>query len=103
MQKIAREMNLSETVFILKPTTPEADYRVRIFTPMSEMPFAGHPTIAAAQLRAGSLPEQGQCHLVAPGVWYRYRADRKVISSDNSILLRMTQGAPVYRDSGLSR
>lgn len=43
MQRIAREMNLSETVFILKPTTTEADYRVRIFTPMNELPFAGHP------------------------------------------------------------
>lgn len=48
MQRIAREMNLSETVFILKPTSSAADYRVRIFTPMNELPFAGHPTIAAA-------------------------------------------------------
>lgn len=47
MQMIAREMNLSETVFLLPPRTG-ADYRVRIFTPRSELPFAGHPTIAAA-------------------------------------------------------
>ena len=47
MQTIAREMNLSETVFLLPPRT-DADYRVRIFTPRSELPFAGHPTIAAA-------------------------------------------------------
>lgn len=47
MQRIAREMNLSETVFLLQPTV-DADYRVRIFTPASELPFAGHPTIAAA-------------------------------------------------------
>ncbi|MGE4341072.1 MAG: PhzF family phenazine biosynthesis protein, partial [Pigmentiphaga sp.] len=38
LQRIAREMNLSETVFILAPDTPEADYRVRIFTPMRELP-----------------------------------------------------------------
>lgn len=47
MQVIAREMNLSETVFLLPPRA-DADYRVRIFTPRSELPFAGHPTIAAA-------------------------------------------------------
>lgn len=48
MQAIAREMNLSETVFVLSPSAPEADYRVRMFTPRSEMPFAGHPTLATA-------------------------------------------------------
>jgi PhzF family phenazine biosynthesis protein len=48
MQAIAREMNLSETVFVLPPSDANADYRVRIFTPQSELPFAGHPTIATA-------------------------------------------------------
>lgn len=48
MQTIAREMNLSETVFISPPTNSEADYLARIFTPRSELPFAGHPTIATA-------------------------------------------------------
>ncbi|MBN1310123.1 MAG: PhzF family phenazine biosynthesis protein [Anaerolineae bacterium] len=45
MQKIAREMNLSETTFVLPPTDTNADVRVRFFTPSSELPFAGHPTI----------------------------------------------------------
>ncbi len=45
MQKIAREMNLSETTFVLPPTDPRADVRVRFFTPSAELPFAGHPTI----------------------------------------------------------
>ncbi len=45
MQKIAREMNLSETTFVLPPTDPRADVRVRFFTPSTELPFAGHPTI----------------------------------------------------------
>jgi trans-2,3-dihydro-3-hydroxyanthranilate isomerase len=45
MQKIAREMNLSETTFVLPPTDPNADVRVRFFTPSTELPFAGHPTI----------------------------------------------------------
>ena len=45
MQGFARWTNLSETTFVLSPTTPDADYRVRIFTPSAELPFAGHPTL----------------------------------------------------------
>jgi trans-2,3-dihydro-3-hydroxyanthranilate isomerase len=52
MQTIAREFNLSETVFVLKPENPAHSARVRIFTPTSELPFAGHPTIGAATLLA---------------------------------------------------
>ena len=48
MQTIARQMNLSETVFFCQPTDPQADYRARIFTVVREIPFAGHPTIASA-------------------------------------------------------
>ena len=52
MQAIAREFNLSETVFILKPENPVHNARVRIFTPTRELPFAGHPTVGAAALLA---------------------------------------------------
>jgi PhzF family phenazine biosynthesis protein len=45
MQRFASWTNLSETTFILPPEDPEADYRVRIFTPVAELPFAGHPTL----------------------------------------------------------
>lgn len=45
MQAIAREMNYSETTFVLPPSDPKAQARVRIFTPTSELPFAGHPTV----------------------------------------------------------
>ncbi|MEV6923493.1 PhzF family phenazine biosynthesis protein [Dactylosporangium sp. NPDC051485] len=48
MQAIAREFNLSETIFVLPPSTERATYRVRIFTPGTELPFAGHPTIGCA-------------------------------------------------------
>lgn len=48
MQKIAREMNFSETTFILPPDNPSHAARVRIFTPERELPFAGHPTIGTA-------------------------------------------------------
>jgi PhzF family phenazine biosynthesis protein len=45
MQRFARWTNLAETTFVLPPTRPGADYRVRIFTPVLELPFAGHPTL----------------------------------------------------------
>jgi PhzF family phenazine biosynthesis protein len=48
MQAFAAWTNLSETIFLLPPTRPEADYRVRIFTPRQELPFAGHPSVGAA-------------------------------------------------------
>ena len=55
MQRFAQWTNLSETTFLLAPTSPEADYRVRIFTPAEELPFAGHPTLGSchAWLEAG--------------------------------------------------
>jgi PhzF family phenazine biosynthesis protein len=58
MQRFANWTNLSETTFLLAPTTPEADYRVRIFTPDAELPFAGHPTLGSchAWLEAGGTP-----------------------------------------------
>ena len=60
MQNFARWMNLSETTFLLKPTKPEADYRVRIFTLAHELPFAGHPTLGTchAWLGAGGKPRE---------------------------------------------
>jgi PhzF family phenazine biosynthesis protein len=48
MQRVASWTNLSETTFVLPPTTPAADYRARIFTTSSELPFAGHPTLGTA-------------------------------------------------------
>jgi len=61
MQQIAHWTNLSETTFVLAPTNPEADYRVRIFTPVIELPFAGHPTLGTchAWLAMGGSPRGG--------------------------------------------
>nr|WP_209903033.1 PhzF family phenazine biosynthesis protein [Brachybacterium sacelli] len=58
MQRIARWTNLSETTFLLPARDPDADYRVRIFTPSGELPFAGHPTLGTARawLRGGGEP-----------------------------------------------
>jgi trans-2,3-dihydro-3-hydroxyanthranilate isomerase len=47
---IAREMNLSETTFVYPPENPQADFKVRIFTPGKEIPFAGHPTLGTAYI-----------------------------------------------------
>ena len=58
MQRFAHWTNLSETTFVLSPTVAGADYRVRIFTPVAELPFAGHPTLGTchAWLEAGGAP-----------------------------------------------
>ena len=53
MATFARWTNLSETTFLLEPTDPDADYRLRIFTPGRELPFAGHPTIGQRARLAG--------------------------------------------------
>jgi PhzF family phenazine biosynthesis protein len=55
MQRIAAWTNLSETTFVLRPSVPTADYRLRIFSPGHELPFAGHPTVGSAHaaLEAG--------------------------------------------------
>jgi len=63
MQGIANWTNLSETTFVLPPTRADADYRVRIFTPRAELPFAGHPTLGTAHalLEAGRIvPKHGR-------------------------------------------
>ena len=58
MQRIAAWTNLSETTFVLPPSTADADYRLRIFTPKQELPFAGHPTIGSAH----AVLESGIAH-----------------------------------------
>ncbi|MES2672495.1 MAG: PhzF family phenazine biosynthesis protein [Pseudomonadota bacterium] len=65
MQAFAAWTNLSETIFLLPPTVVGADYRVRIFTPCQELPFAGHPSVGAAwaMLDAGLVPP-GKTRLV---------------------------------------
>ncbi|MGA1812616.1 PhzF family phenazine biosynthesis protein [Frondihabitans sp. 4ASC-45] len=62
MASFARWTNLSETTFVLPPTSPDADYRLRIFTPSEELPFAGHPTLGSAHawLEAGGVPRSGR-------------------------------------------
>ena len=74
MQAFARWTQLSETTFLLQPSAPEAHYRVRIFTPLRELPFAGHPTL-------------GSCH-----VWLKHNAsnrDLEIIQQSAAGLVRI--------------
>ncbi|KGM15253.1 hypothetical protein N867_10475, partial [Actinotalea fermentans ATCC 43279 = JCM 9966 = DSM 3133] len=78
MAAFARWTNLSETTFVLPATDPAADYRLRIFTPGGELPFAGHPTIGSAHawLEAGGAPRDGAGPVQECGVGLvRLRAD----------------------------
>ena len=93
MAALARWTNLSEATFILLPTDPEADYRVRIFTPASELPFAGHPTLGTchAWLAAGGKPGNPACVVQECGIGrVRVRRDRS----------RLEFAAPPLRRSG---
>jgi trans-2,3-dihydro-3-hydroxyanthranilate isomerase len=88
MQLIAREFNLSETIFILPATKAGASYRARIFTPAAELPFAGHPSVGGAvtQLRRG---------LLAPGeVVQECGAGLLPIQVSASGAARLTGGTP---------
>jgi len=96
MQDIAREMNLSETVFVQSPGDPAASYRARIFTPRSEIPFAGHPTVATAfaMLESGrSRPSDGvffqECGIGLVPVEVGDLAGDRIFT--------MTQGRPEHR------
>ncbi len=64
MASLANWTNLSETTFLLKPTDPAADYRVRIFTPERELPFAGHPTLGSCHVWLNSGNTAKQAHIV---------------------------------------
>ncbi len=70
MAAFARWTNLSETTFLCAPTDPAADYRVRIFTPTGELPFAGHPTLGSARawLEVGGVPADEEALVQECGV-----------------------------------
>ena len=70
MQKIAKEMNYSETTFVMQPEDPAHAARVRIFTPASELPFAGHPTVGTAWVLAseGLVPGNSMDFVLEEGV-----------------------------------
>ncbi|MEA2563034.1 MAG: trans-2,3-dihydro-3-hydroxyanthranilate isomerase [Acidobacteriota bacterium] len=88
MQRIAREFNLSETVFVLPPDEPQNTRCLRIFTPKAELPFAGHPTVGAAYVLAalGEIPLTG--------------AETRIVFEEGvgpvPVLIRSEEGRPVF-------
>lgn len=70
MLALTRWLGFSETTFLLPPTDARADYRVRIFYPAGELPFAGHPTLGSARawLAAGGIPRDPACLVQECGV-----------------------------------
>jgi PhzF family phenazine biosynthesis protein len=77
MAAFANWTNLSETTFLLKPIARQADYRVRIFTPSTELPFAGHPTLGSCHvwLTAGGKPREAEIIQECPAGLIRIRRD----------------------------
>ena len=98
MQAIAKEMNFSETTFVLPPERPDTDARVRIFTPAEELPMAGHPTIGTvyALAHAGVVSPPVDALTLGLGVGptpvsLEWRAEELAF-------VWMTQGLPTFSD-----
>jgi len=122
MQRIAGWTNLSETTFVLPPTTATADYRLRIFTPREELAFAGHPTLGSAhalleagivRARDGRLRQEcgaGEVQIAldedtaAARLWLESPPAR-VTAVDAALLgpLEQALGAPIGRDPSPQR
>lgn len=95
MQRIARELNLSETVFVFPPDEPQSSRCLRIFTPKAELPFAGHPTVGAAYVLAalGEIPLTG--------------AETRIVFEEGvgpvPVLIRCEEGRPVFTQLSVAR
>lgn len=118
MQRVANWTNLSETTFVLPPTQAGADYRVRIFTPRSELPFAGHPTLGTAHAlleagritaKDGKLTQECEAGLIAltitpsadasPVIAFKLPTPRMLaLSSEQVTEMESILGAPVLRE-----
>ena len=103
MAAFARWTNLSETTFLLPPTDAAADYRVRIFTPGGELPFAGHPTLGScwAWLAAGGVPKQAGMVVQECGVGLvRVRLQDGRLAPEGAGFGRLWFAAPPLRRAG---
>jgi trans-2,3-dihydro-3-hydroxyanthranilate isomerase len=99
MQRLAREMNLSEITFVFPPSTPEADFKVRIFTPAREIPFAGHPVVGTHWV----LAHLGRVALQEPVTRVRFELGVGVLPADLQVAggaverVVMTQDRPTFQ------
>jgi trans-2,3-dihydro-3-hydroxyanthranilate isomerase len=98
MQRLAREMNLSETTFVLPPQASGADFKVRIFTPAKELPFAGHPVVGTHWV----LAHLGRVDLREPVTQVRFELGVGVLPADLHVAggqverVVMTQDRPTF-------
>jgi len=98
MQRLAREMNLSETTFVLPAQAPAADFKVRIFTPAAELPFAGHPVVGTHWV----LAHLGCVDLCEPVTQVHFELGVGVLPADLHVTggqverVVMTQGRPTF-------
>lgn len=106
MQRVAREMNLSETVFVLPPDDIQNTRCLRIFTPAAELPFAGHPTVGTAFVLAalGELPRFS----AAPGeVSTQETEETRIIFEEGvgpvPVAIRMKEGKPVFAQLSVAK
>jgi len=99
MQRLAREMNLSESTFVLPTRAPAADFKVRIFTPAKELPFAGHPVVGTHWV----LAHLGRVSLRQPVTRVRFELGVGVLPADLRVAngrverVVMTQGRPTFQ------
>lgn len=105
MQSLANEFNLSETTFPVAPTSPAATYRLRIFTPTTELPFAGHPSVGSAWVmralgRAGHGDVVQECG--AGLLPLRYDGDRVTLTGGQPHLGGDVDAGPVLAAVGLT-
>jgi trans-2,3-dihydro-3-hydroxyanthranilate isomerase len=98
MQRIAQEMNLSETTFVRPPQAPNADFHVRIFTPVKELPFAGHPVVGTHWV----LAHLGRVPLREPVTHVTFELGVGVLPADLHVIdgrvdrVVMTQDRPTF-------
>ena len=98
MHRLAQEMNLSETTFVLPPRAPDADFKVRIFTPAAELPFAGHPVVGTHWV----LAHLGRVDLREPVTQVRFELGVGVLPADLHVAdgqverVVMTQDRPTF-------
>jgi len=106
MRALAREFNLSETAFVLPTTVDDASYRLRIFTPATELPFAGHPSVGAAmtQLRRGLLAAGDVLQECGAGVLpvHLYADGRATLTGAAPTLGEPVAAAPYLAATGLA-
>lgn len=95
MQLVARELNLAETVFVLPPENPRHHFKLRIFTPTTELPFAGHPTVGAAFLLAADG------HVALAGEETRIVLEEGV--GPVPVMIRAREGRPVFSQLSAAR